>query len=89
MAPHLGLKKKRLGLVKKNFWLFFNICLTKYPKTTDPFFRISEKKKFKVWVKSIKTHIFIFKMQFYKLVYYHMSTAAIVLRVKDNTFTFS
>jgi hypothetical protein len=28
-----------------------------YPKTTDSFFRILEKKKIKDWIKSIKIHV--------------------------------
>jgi hypothetical protein len=44
-------KNNLVGFSKKtkNCYLLFNICLRKYPKTTDPFFPIFEKKisKFK------------------------------------------
>jgi hypothetical protein len=46
-------------------------------KTTTPFFRIFEKKNSKSG-----SLIFSLKMQFYLLVYCHMSTTEIVSRVK-------
>jgi hypothetical protein len=51
MAPHLGLEKiPWLGLAKKQKLLFIVQHMLKNinPKTTDPFFRIFEKKVFKV-----------------------------------------
>jgi hypothetical protein len=55
MLSHFGFKKIAwLGLAKNEKLL---VIVQQYiQKTTDPFFRFFEKKKFKVWVKSIKIY---------------------------------